>query len=169
MNSIPVNSPRESTMRKGHTVAGWRRRALEGRSAGSCTQTCSVGAQKREYAVTVYHNLRRPPHTLGAQEWALVTSGQVPGGSRRLRGPGRRCWAPVYEPGRYVHDRKGRPLHSLMFLDDPTVNYNTRSSRVGPVGSRLQHCTLTVSVSRRLRGARVDHVDCRLKTVNCRL
>ena len=77
-------------MSKGHTVAEWRRRAPEGQAAGPCTQTSSVQAQKKEHAVAATRNVRRPPCTLGAQDRALETAGQVPVGSRQLRGPGRR-------------------------------------------------------------------------------
>ncbi len=66
-------------MSKGHTVAEWRRRSPEGQAAGPCTQTFSVRAQKKEHTVAVVHNFDRPPRTLGAQERALETAGQVPG------------------------------------------------------------------------------------------
>jgi hypothetical protein len=88
MNSLPVNSTPESTMSKGHTVADWRRRAPEGHAAGPCTQTCSVRAQKKEHSVAAARNLRRPPCTLGAQERALETAGQVPGGVDYTTVPG---------------------------------------------------------------------------------
>ena len=67
-------------MSKGHTVAERRRRTPEGQAAGPCTETCSVRAQKKEHAVAAVRNLRRTPRTLGAQEWALETAGQVLGG-----------------------------------------------------------------------------------------
>jgi hypothetical protein len=78
-------------MSKGNTVAEWRRRAPEGQAAAPCTQTYAVRAQKNEHAMAAVRNLRRPPRTFGVPEWALETVGQVPGGLRRLCGPGRRC------------------------------------------------------------------------------
>ena len=58
-------------------MAEWRRRVSEGQAAGPCTQTCSVRAEKKEHAVAVVRSLRRPPRTLGAQEWALEIACQV--------------------------------------------------------------------------------------------